>query len=58
VRHGHECGPRSFRSFARANAHYNHLRPHGERAYQVFYGNVLLATVSLNDGKVRLERVK
>ncbi len=30
----------------------------GEGAFQVFYGNVMLATVSLHDKQVRVERVK
>jgi hypothetical protein len=30
----------------------------GEHAYQVFYGNVMLATGSLHDKEVRVERVK
>jgi transposase InsO family protein len=30
----------------------------GERAYQIFYGNVILATVSMQDDKVRMARVK
>lgn len=30
----------------------------GERAYQIFYGNVMLATVSLHGKEVRVEKVK
>jgi hypothetical protein len=30
----------------------------GEHAYQIFYGGVMLATVSLHGKEVRVERVK